>query len=105
MNAVMKTIPRHLQQDRYWKGALHIFLNNPKLQRYASSHIDFEECTINGEGLKRIARPWSDSEKFMLNLALHLFNERYKINLSDMDILDSNNREIALKAIQMRFAR
>ncbi|MBU5670276.1 hypothetical protein KQJ23_00390 [Paenibacillus sp. MSJ-6] len=100
----MKSIPRELQQDRYWKGTLHIFTNNPKLQRYAASYIDFEECTINAEGLKRIARPWSDSERFMLNLALHLFNERYKVNLSDMDYLDTNNRQIALKAIQMRFA-
>lgn len=104
MNAVMKSIPRELQQNRYWKGTLHIFTNNTKLQRYAASYIDFEECTINAEGLKRIARPWSDSERFMLNLALHLFNERYKVNLSDMDYLDTNNRQIALKAIQMRFA-
>jgi hypothetical protein len=104
MNAVMKFIPRELQQDRYWRGTLHIFMNNPKLQHYVASYIDFEDCTINADGLKRLARPWSDSEKFMLNLALHLFNERNKVNLSDMDYLDTNNRQIALKAIQMRFA-
>lgn len=104
MNAAIKIIPRELQQDRYWRGTLHIFLNNPKLQRYVAPYINFNECTINAEGLKRASRPWSDSEKFMLNLALHLFNERYKVNLSDMDYLDTNNRQIALKAIQMRFA-
>jgi hypothetical protein len=103
MNAVMKLIPRELQQDRYWRGTLHIFSNNPKLQRYVASHIDFETRTINTSGLIRASRPWSRSEKFMLRLALHLFNEEYSCNLSDMDYLDPNNREIALKAIRLRF--
>lgn len=104
MNAIMKFIPKELQQDRNWRGTLHIFLNCPKLQRYVATHIDFDTCDIKAEGLKRISRPWSNSERFMLSLALHLYNESYKVNLSDMDYLDSNNLQIALKAIQMRFA-
>jgi hypothetical protein len=97
-------IPEELKHDRYWRGALHIFTQNAKLQRYIASHIDFDVRTINASGLKRISRPWSQSERFMLNLALHLFNESHKVNLSDMDYLDANNREIALKAIRLRFA-
>ncbi|MCA4756301.1 DUF6075 family protein [Mycolicibacterium fortuitum] len=96
-------IPNELKQDRYWKGMLYIFLNNYKLQKFLLTHFDFQECTIDIEGLKRSSRGWSTSEKFMLSLALHLFNERNKINLSDMDLLDPSNMKIALKAIQMRF--
>ena len=39
----------------------------------------------------------------MLILALHLFNERNKIDLGDMDYLDANNIELAIDAIRMRF--
>ncbi len=97
-------IPQELKQDRYWKGTLYIFLNQHKLQKFLITHFDFEECSIDIEGLKRASRGWSSSEKFMLALALHLFNERNKVNLSDMDLLDSYNTQIAIKAIQMRFA-
>ncbi|MGG1673292.1 hypothetical protein ACIFOE_22175 [Paenibacillus sp. NRS-1783] len=96
-------IPKHLLADRHWRGTLHIFVNNAKLQSYAAPHVDFEDCTINISALKKMSRPWSQSEKFMLNLALHLFNESNKVNLSDMDYLDDYNKEIALKAIQLRF--
>ncbi|MDP4095445.1 hypothetical protein OIN60_01390 [Paenibacillus sp. P96] len=97
-------IPQHLLADRYWRGALYIFTECEKLQRYVGTYIDFEEYTIDSVGLKRISKPWSESEKFMLNLALHLFNEKNNVNLSGMDYLDSNNKAIALKAIQLRFA-
>jgi hypothetical protein len=104
MNTVMKFIPKELQQDRYWRGTLHIFMNNPKLQRYVATHVDFEACSINSTELLKISKPWSRSEKFMLRLALHLFNEDYSFSLSDMDYLDLKNLEIALKAIRLRFA-
>lgn len=97
-------IPEELMQDRNWRGALYIFVGNAKLQQCIASYIDFDACTIDAAGLKRISRPWGTSERFMLNLALHLFNERYKVNLSDMDYLDQKNKEIALKAIRLRFA-
>lgn len=104
MNSVLKIIPQEMLQDRYWKGALHIFMNCPKLQRYVVTHIDFDVRTINAAELLNISKPWSRSEKCMLRLALHLFNEQYAINLSDIDYLDQNNKEIALKAIRLRFA-
>lgn len=96
-------VPNELLKDRYWKGTLHIFAQSPKLQGYIRTHIDFIDQTINISGLKYISRPWSPSEKFMLNLALHLYNERNKVNLSDIDYLDSNNKQIALHAIKLRF--
>ncbi|KKO51986.1 hypothetical protein [Paenibacillus sp. DMB20] len=97
-------IPKELLQDRYWKGLLHIFSQNQKLNQFITSHIDFDELSINATGLIKLSSPWSPSEKFMLNLALHLYNENYTFNLSDMDRLDPINKKIAFKAIQMRFA-
>lgn len=97
-------IPEELKQDRYWRGTLYIFIANAKLQQFISSYIDFETRSIDAAGLLRISKPWGRSEKFMLRLALHLFNENYSFNLSDMDYLDQKNMEIALKAIRLRFA-
>lgn len=99
-------IPAHLVlQDRYWRGTLHLFSKHDRLNGYLNSKFfDFEEETIDFAALKRAARPWSESEKFMLNLALHLFNQQTKqVNLSDMDYLDSMNKRLALEAISLRF--
>ncbi|GAA0313599.1 hypothetical protein GCM10008967_00100 [Bacillus carboniphilus] len=100
----MATIPVHLANDRYWKPVIHLFQNNSKLQRYFNTkYFNLESGTISSVALKRKAAPWSSSEKFLLNLALHLYNERNKVNLSDMDYLDDSNKKIALEAISMRF--
>lgn len=98
------TIPAHLMNDRYWKSLLFMFMNHPKLKQvFKTKYFDFEGESIKINSLKRVAAPWSNSEKIMLNLALHLFNERNKFNLSDIDYLDDRNRELAFKAIKMRF--
>ncbi|MED5017904.1 hypothetical protein P9847_11380 [Paenibacillus chibensis] len=100
----MSTIPADLIQDRYWRGTLHLFLNQPRLKSVCTTKfIDVDGRTIKAEALKRQAQPWSHSEKCMLHLALHLFNERHKVNLSDMDFLDPNNKRLAFQAMQMRF--
>ncbi|WP_268874254.1 hypothetical protein [Sutcliffiella cohnii] len=39
----------------------------------------------------------------MLKLALHLFNERNKVNLGDMDYLDDSNKKLAIEAIKLRY--
>lgn len=98
-----KTVPTHLMQDKYWRGTLHIFTQNEKLKYAAAPYVDVEDCTINRAGLKRISKPWSRSERFMLELALHLYSERNKVNLTDMDYLDSRNKQIAFEAIKLRF--
>lgn len=72
-----------------------LFQNHSKLKRFfTTKYFDFQE--------ERIA-PFSTSEKIMLNLALHLFNERNKFNLTDIDYLDSHNKDLAFKAMRMRF--
>ena len=96
-------IPPELMKDRYWRGTLHLFTKHAKLQRYIATHIDFEECTIDFAGLKKVSKPWSQSEKFVLFLALHLFDESNKFNLSDMDYLDDYNKKITMEAIRLRF--
>ena len=100
----MATIPTHLLNDRYWRSVIHLFTNNYKLKSvFTTKYFDFDDCTIKIQSLKRAAGPWSSSEKTMLNLALHLFNERNKFNLSDLDYLDDFNRKIAFEAMMMRF--
>lgn len=99
-----ETIPRHLINDRYWKPVLYLFIEHDKLNLYfTDEYFDFEECTIKIQKLKNKSKVWSKSERFMLNLALHLYNESNKVNLSDMDYLDENNLELAMAAIRMRF--
>lgn len=96
-------IPEHLLADKNWRGMLYILTNSDNLTRAVSPHIDLEECSVDFPAIKRISKPWSNAEKFLLNLAMHLFSEQYKVNLSDMDLLDTYNKEIALKAIRLRF--
>jgi hypothetical protein len=100
----MATIPAHLLRDRYWAALIHLFQNHRKLRGvFTTKYFDLQAGTVKIDSLKRIARPWSTSEKFMLNLALHLFNERNKVNLSDIDYLDDYNKKIAFEAMQIRF--
>lgn len=100
----MAKIPSHISSDRYWKGVIHLFQNNGKLNSlFNTKYFDMNSGTIKVASLKRVAAPWSQSEKFMLNLALHLYNESNKINLSDMDYLDDYNRKLAIEAIKLRF--
>ena len=95
---------QELISDRYWRGTIFIFSQSETLKRVVQPYVDLEERSIDFEGLKRISLPWSNADKFMLNLALHLFSEQYEVNLSDMDYLDSKNKAIALKAIRLRFS-
>lgn len=98
-------IPKQLLQDRYWKGLLYIFQNHNKLKQYLDPEfIDFEELTVHTDKLKKASKGWSTSEKFMLTLALHLYNGRNKVDLSEADRLDDKNTEIALKALRLRYA-
>lgn len=98
------TIPTHLVQDRYWKSLIYLFQEHPKLnQCFTSRYFNFEEETIKVKSLQSVSAPWSHSEKIMLRLALHLFNERHRFNLSDFDWLDDNNKQLAYRAISMRF--
>lgn len=97
-------IPSSLLRDRYWGSLIHLFKNHQKLRGvFTTKFFDMKEGTIKVQSLKRNAGPWSNSEKVMLNLALHLFNERNKFNLSDLDCLDDNNKKLALEAMQIRF--
>lgn len=97
-------IPAHLMKDRYWTSMLFLFNNHSKLESvFTTKYFNTDDETVSIQALKRQAAPWSSSEKVMLNLALHLFNERNKFNLSDLDVLDSNNKKLALQAIKIRF--
>lgn len=97
-------IPERIATNRYWQPVIFLFTENDKLNQYFTTEFfDFDHNSIKTTSLRAKAKYWSQSERFMLNLALHLYNERNKINLSDMDYLDGNNQELAIEAIRMRF--
>lgn len=99
------TIPAHLMQDRYWASVIHLFSKQYKLQTvFTTKYFDLESGVIKIPALKRQAAPWSNSEKVMLRLALHLYNPINKFVLSDLDNLDETNLKLAFDAMQIRFA-
>jgi hypothetical protein len=100
----MNTIPASLFKDRYWASLIYLFQNHYRLKSaFTTKYFNLETETIKIQALKKDSGVWSQSEKIMLRLALHLFNERNKFNLSDLDYLDSNNKNLAYEAIRKRF--
>ncbi|MEC0092475.1 hypothetical protein [Paenibacillus macquariensis] len=98
-------VPTELIQDRYWRGTLHLFSKQSKLQQhFTTKYFDVAECTIDSTGLKRISKSWSPSERFMLALALHMYNDFNKVNMSDMDLLDDQNKNLVFEALRLRFS-
>jgi hypothetical protein len=98
------SIPTSFSKDRYWASLIHLFQNHYRLESaFTTKYFDLKRETIKIQTLKKDSGVWSHSEKIMLRLALHLFNERNKFNLSDLDYLDSNNKKLAYEAIRIRF--
>jgi hypothetical protein len=99
-----KSISPSLLRDRYWGSLIHLFQNHYALKAaFTTKYFNLETESIKIQALKKDSGVWSHSEKIMLRLALHLFNERNKFNLSDLDYLDSNNKKLAYEAIRIRF--
>ena len=100
----MAKIPVEIVNDMYWKGVIHLFHNHYKLQGlFTTKYFDLKNGIINTVALEIAAASWSQSEKFMLYLALHLYNGNNIVNLSDMDYLDDYNKKLAIEAIALRF--
>ncbi|MNW37022.1 hypothetical protein D3C74_140530 [compost metagenome] len=90
--------------DKYWRVLLFIFQNTPRLQPLLTTqYMDPKRGVVHSTKLRVASKGWSQSEKFMMNLALHLYNESNKVNLSDMDYLDYEHKRIAFEALQIRF--
>lgn len=97
-------IPEHLYNDKRWNSLLYLFSKCDKLNTYfTTEYFNLNESTIEVDKLKKKSSKWSRSEQFMLNMALHLWNEQNKVNLSDMDYLDETNNDLAIEAIYRRF--
>lgn len=81
-----------------------MFSNHYKLQTVLTSqYFNLEDQTIRVPELKKATKGWSKSEKFMMDLALHLYDSSNKVDLSGMDYLDKSNTQLALEAITMRY--
>lgn len=96
----------NLEQDREWGPLLLIirFLDK-KAGKGLMAYVDMERQTVNINGL--LDQNMSSGEKFLINLAAHLFNcADYPLphdGLGDMDVLGGEHLAVALKAIAMRF--
>lgn len=93
-------------RSRYWRPVLYLFTEHPKLATvFTDRYFDLEQEIISTRKLKTTSKGWSESEKFMLALALHLYNPVHKLpqGLSDMDYLDSTNTELAFHALSLRY--
>lgn len=97
-------IPVHLMSNREWGSMLYLFLEHDKLSLCLNSmYFDLQSETVNVAALKKVSVPWSRSEKFILKLALHCFNNLYEVDLGDMDHLDDNNKRLAFEALRKRY--
>lgn len=99
------TIPPELMKKRRWRGTIFLFSKHPKLQQYfTNEYFDLASRSIETTKLRSIAKPWSESEKFALNLALHLNGITSNVDLSNMDYLDSSNKQLAFEALRLRYS-
>lgn len=100
-------IPSWFKNDPYWNSALYVLENlvrrDPKFLRLTQACVSFEESRISFPTMKKEAANWSRGERIMIDLAAHLFNEMNGFNLSDLDLLDSSLKKVAMEAIRRRF--
>ncbi|SER92935.1 hypothetical protein SAMN04487944_11313 [Gracilibacillus ureilyticus] len=90
--------------DKYMKAFLHIFTNHSKLKNYLTEeYVDLHDSFIDVERLQRDSKTWSRSEKFLLELALHVYTNNKNIDINEIDILDHKNKMIVRKAFEIRF--
>lgn len=62
-------IPSTLLKDCYWGSMLHLFIHHPKLRKvFTTKYFDLEAGFVKAQALKLQAKPWSTSEKVMLDL-------------------------------------
>ncbi|MEC1714712.1 hypothetical protein ABEV09_04330 [Schinkia azotoformans] len=101
-----QAIPSYIARDPYWKPVIHLFQKNAKLNTlFNTKYFDMEHGLIDSAALKKSASKWSQSEKFLLNLAIHLYTNDGKLDLCNMDYLDDYNKKLVMEAITLRFFR
>lgn len=99
---LVANVPAHLRSDRYWRALLYIFSRQPTLRAFLSpAYFNFEQEEVEVKKLQRL--PLGSGLEFMVQLALHLFNDRHPINLAALAGLDAYNYDLAMEAINIRF--
>ena len=84
----------------------YIFLNHEKLREEVERGelVDLDSQIIRYNELREMARKWTINERFLLHLALNLFDFCcVKVDLSRINRLNEKERDIALTAIRIRF--
>lgn len=94
-----------IDYDPYWATVVYLFSNHSKLQSYLTDeYVNIHEGFIEQGKLLRVSRTWSRSEKFILQLALHLYSNQVQLDLNEIDFLDKNNKHLVLEALRIRFS-
>lgn len=99
-------VPAEYQGDREYTALLFILNTHESLKEKI---LPMFESWMNGHGMGLAEIPkklkGSSSERFLCNLAFHLFNViAFKMpSLEGMDNLDKKNTEIAFTAMEIRF--
>lgn len=102
--AAKNVIPMEMYRDVYWKSLIYLFTNHPKLKAcFNKKYIDLDERSVHIDKLKRDSRAWSASEKLVLHIALTLYNDSGKPDLSNMSLLGPENVQLVLDAMAMRY--
>jgi hypothetical protein len=107
-NRTVMSLPRWAKDDVYWHSSLSILcsmVDRDQKSRHLLHYVDLDESSIDFFAIKQAISSLSHSEKIMVNLAAHLFNETHEFKLSDLDYLDGRNMKVALRAIGLRFNR
>lgn len=92
--------------DPEWASIMYLFKNHSKLQNYlVNDYFNRENGFVDVKRLLKISKKWSRSERFMLRLAIHLFNCSVKVDLNDIDYPDANNKRLVSEVLKIRFKR
>ncbi|TMN21832.1 hypothetical protein [Lentibacillus cibarius] len=92
------------KHNPHWAAVIYLFNNHSKLERYLTDeYIDYDNQVIEVKQLLKLSKPWSRSEQFFVNLAIHLYNGEVSVDLNDIDYLDSNNKQLVKNVLRLRF--
>lgn len=95
-------LPDNLKTDRYWLPLM-LIVTGGKLE-WVLSHINITAEKINPTAIQERFDLLSNSEWFLLVLALHLFNEIHPLpqdGLLNLRLLDDYHLELAMHAIRI----
>lgn len=90
----------------YREALRHIFMNNAKLRDEVEKDeiVNIDAEMIRVDELREKALEWDFEDRFLLDLALHLYDcSEIEVDLGNIDYLSKEGSIAALNAIRIRF--